>query len=1015
VPQVDCGTFLRFNPIEKNRSLNVNDGIYMLINSVIGRFVCVVIAVCISGMFSNSAAQFKSVKTDDLNLLYYDFGHEYLINHTVRSFRNALNFHRTLFDYNLSEPVTLIMQDFGDFGNAGASAVPQNVILMGIAPFHYAYETNPANERINVLMNHELVHIVALDKASKTDRIYRNMFMGKVDPAQSDPISMFYGYLTTPRRYSPRWYHEGIAEFLTTWMSGGIGRVMGAYDEMMFRTMVRDGAHIYDAIGLESEGTTIDFQVGSHSYMYGTRFMSYLALQYGPESLIEWTARSDDSKRFFSRQFKNVYGNSLNSEWTNWVEWEREWQQGNLERIRSNPVTVGKPLSRTPLGAISRAIYDDENNRIFVAVAYPGQVAHIAILNPDDGTMRRLADIEGPALYFVSSLAYDPETATLFYTNNNNGWRDLYSVDVNSGRTRLLVKGVRTGDLAFNSADKSLWGIRHFNGIVSIVRIQYPYTDWNRVHSMRYGDDIFDIDLSPDGELLTAAIGDVSGNQKLVMMKTADLLNGEFKPDEIFDFAESSPAGFSFSPDGQFLFGSTYYSGVSNIVRYELETEEIRWLTNAETGLFKPIPVWQDSLIAFEYTGEGFMPIKIANEPVERVSAIQFLGQQIVENHPIVINWMLEPPSPHTVDMDTLIRSRSEYSSIQNLQLSSAYPILQGYKDYAAVGLRADFSDPLRLHKMSISASWSPSTAMPDNERFHASFNYSIPSWRFFANYNAADFYDLFGPTKTSRKGYSVGVGYNTNLIYDVPRMMDLNITTAYYGGMERLPEFQNIVSSFDSFLSLNARLSYQSTLFSLGAVDHEKGIRWELMSSNNYVEQTLFPRVNQNLDYGIALPFKHSSIWLRSSVGYSFSPRREPLGNFYFGGFGNNWIDYQTSRRYRSFYSFPGAELNEIGGTNFGKILAEWTLPPIRFKKAGFTNLYANWAQLNLFSSGLITNMDSSEFLERYYNVGAQLDVRLAMFSILESTFSVGYASAWNDITGSRGDELMISLRLMR
>jgi len=94
---------------------------------------------------------------------------------------------------------------------------------------------------------------------------------------------------------------------------------------------------------------------------------------------------------------------------------------------------------------------------------------------------------------------------------------------------------------------------------------------------------------------------------------------------------------------------------------------------------------------------------------------------------------------------------------------------------------------------------------------------------------------------------------------------------------------------------------------------------------------------------------------------------------------------------------------------------MVEWALPPVRFRRAGFMNLYANYAQLNLFTSGLFTNVDSSEFNERVYNVGAQLDIRLVVFSILDSTFSAGYASAWNDISGQRSDELMISLRLMR
>lgn len=961
-------------------------------------------------------AQFKSVQTDDLNLVYYNFGHEYLINHTIRSYTNALQFHQEKFRYQLSEPVTVIMSDFGDFAQGGASAVPNNIILMGIAPFHYAYETNPANERINVLMNHELVHIIAQGKPSKSDRFYRSMFSGKVFPDRDDPVTMFYSYLTSPRTFSPRWYHEGIAEYMSTWMSGGIGRVMGAYDEMMFRTMVRDSAYIYDAVGLESEGTTVDFQVGSNSYMYGTRFMSYLSYKYGPQTLLDWTSRTNGSKRFYAGQFKHVYRNSLDDEWSAWVEWEKTWQKENLERIRNNLVTERDVLSEKPLGGVSKGIYDEERNQIFIAVDNPGTIAHIASLDPATGNMKRITDIKGSALYFVSSLAYDPGSGTLFYTNDNNAWRDLYSVNVDSGKSELLLKDLRAGDLVFNPQDRSLWGIRHLNGIVSIIRIPYPYTEWNRIHSMPYGEVIFDIDLSNDGKWLSAAVGDVQGLQRLVMLNTDSLMAEKFTPTEVYDFEVSSPASFTFSKDDKYLFGSSYYSGVSNIVRYHIENEKMEWLTNAETGYFKPIPVNDETVVAFEYTGTGFLPVTIKNEPADRVSAIQFLGQQVVETHPEVIEWMLPPPRQQQFNVDELItKEASEYSPTRKLSVASIYPVVHGYKKFVAAGMQFNLSDPLRLHSLGISVTYSPHSSIPDDERFHGSFHYEMPKWSVFGSYNGADFYDLFGPTRQSRKGYSIGVGRSDSIFEDINRSLNYNVTTAYYGGMERLPEFQNITTSFDQFVSVSGKITYQAMLNSLGAVDYEKGLKWELLSHNNYVKGTLFPRVNQNLDYGIALPIRHSSLWFRSSAGISFSPKREPLGNFYFGGFGNNWVDYQPSRRYRSYYAFPGADLNEVGGTNYGKLMVEWALPPIRFKRAGFMNLYANWAQLNFFTSGLITNVDSSEFQQKYYNVGAQLDVRLAVISILESTFSVGYASAWNDITGARGDELMISLRLMR
>ena len=41
-----------------------------------------------------------------------------------------------------------------------------------------------------------------------------------------------------------------------------------------------------------------------------------------------------------------------------------------------------------------------------------------------------------------------------------------------------------------------------------------------------YGNDIFDIDVSPDGQYLTGAISDVSGKQKLVRYRIDDLRKG---------------------------------------------------------------------------------------------------------------------------------------------------------------------------------------------------------------------------------------------------------------------------------------------------------------------------------------------------------------------------------------------------------------------------------------------------------------------------------------------------------
>lgn len=959
-------------------------------------------------------SQVTTQETANLRLLFYDRGHEYIVPHLIMSYENALRFHKKLFQYTPTEKVTVLLQDFGDYGNGGATAVPTNLVSVGISPFHYAYETSPANERMTALMNHELVHIVALDQSTKADRFWQSLFLGKPNPTKEDPLSMFYGYLATPRRFSPRWYHEGIAAFLETWMAGGIGRAMGSYDEMVFRTAVRDGAYIYDVVGLESEGTTIDFMVKANSYLYGTRFMSYLAYHYGPESVVKWVSRPEGSGRYFSAQFEKVFGKSLDDEWARWIQWEYQWQRANLDSIRKYPVTTHRQLSERALGSVSRSFYDPSLGKIFVAINYPGQVAHVASIDVRTGKIDPIVDVKGAALYYVCSAAYDPTTGSFFYTTDNNKWRDLNVVNVRTGETTMLIQDVRTGDLAFNRVDKSLWGIRHLNGISTIVRIPPPYREWNQVYSLPYGKDMFDLDISPDGTILTGALAELDGTQRLVKFDIAKLLKGDTSFEVLYDFEISSPATFTFSEDGRYVYGSTYYTGVSNIVRYDFQTKKAEWLTNTETGYFRPVPISKDSMIAFYFTGNGFVPVSIAIQPIEDVSAINFLGQAIVEKHPVVMSWHLKPPTLQEFNPDSLVIFSGTYNPTKYLRLMSGYPIVEGYKNFAAFGFRLNFSDYVLLNELVLTGSYTPNKLLPSNERWHVSALFKYWRWNFKATYNWADFYDLFGPTKVGRKGYSLGVQYREYLVFDEPKLMDYSFSLTKFGGLERLPEAQNITVSFDNFWSLSGKLSYQYTMRSLGSIEEEKGVRWQLLGYNNYVNGKHFARMLGNFDYGILLPIHHSSIWFRTSAGYSFGDRREPLANFFFGGFGNNWVDYQDARRFREYYSFPGVALNAIGGTNYGKLLVEWTLPPLRFRRLGFTFLYSNWTQLMLFSSGIVTNFDDSSVRRTVANAGAQLDFKLVIFSTLESTLSVGYARAaarHQKFT----DEFMVSLKLLK
>lgn len=958
-----------------------------------------------------SYPQYNIIETPNQTLVSYGEASSYMVKYVGSCVENALRFNKTIYNYNPFENVTVIMHDMSDYGNGGANSIPRNFVMLAIAPANFVYETTPSNERINTTMNHEFVHIATLDAATGTDRFYRSLFFGKVAEEADNPLTMFYSYMTTPRRAAPRWYFEGIAVFMETWMAGGLGRALGGYDEMVFRTFVKEDAVIYDLVGLESEGTQTDFQVEVNAYLYGTRFMSYLALKYGPDKLIKWTSRYEGSKAYFASQFFEIYGVSLEDAWLKWIEWEKQFQKNNLQKISKYPVTQSRNISGNVLGSLSRPFIDRTNNKLYAAVNYPGQTAHIASIDISTGVVEKITDVKGPALYFVSSLTYDPEKRKIFYTSDNNGWRDLVEYDLNTNESKVLIKEVRTGDLAFNPVDKSIWGIRHFNGISTIVRIPYPYEEWNQIYSLPYGQDMYDIDISHNGEKIIGALAEIDGTQLLLKADVADLMYGNTLFDTLFNFENSLPANFTFSDDDNYIYGSSYYSGVSNIYRYSFEAEDMYILSNCETGLFRPVPYSSDSLIAFKYTSKGLSPVMMQNEPLQNVASISFLGQEIADNYPTVKNWMAPPPS--SVNFDSLIVYSGGYNSIAHIGFASAYPIVEGYKDFVSYGLKFNLSDPVNFHQLSLKASYTPHEIIPKNERLHLGLDYSFGPWEASAALNNADFYDLFGPTKGSRKGYSLGLRFKENIIYDVPEILDYKIYANYYGNLERLPDYQNVRASYDRFFNVGTTFSYSDMRASLGAVDHEKGYKFVLNSNNNYVITTLYPQVHADANYGFALPINHSSVWLRGSAGYSYGRREEPFANFYFGGFGNNYIDMASEKRYREYYSFPGTELNSIGGINYGKFMIDWNLPPVRFRGMGVSSFYLNYARTSLFTSAISTDLDSHEFRRTLANIGIQVDFKFVMFYHLKMTFSAGYAAAF-ERNQKMTDELMFSLKIL-
>ena len=968
--------------------------------------------------------------TDEAQLVFFDKSLSRYIPHMVRMYQNGKALHEQIWTTDsvyVPEAPLLMLTDWEDDGNGGATPLPRSMIQIGMAPMSMSYYINPSIERYRQLFCHEYTHIVMTDKYNRRDLGWRKFFGTKVGTDSSQPISALWSYLSVPRWYAPRWYHEGIACFMETWLGGGVGRALGGYDEMYFRSIIHGGEPLFSVVGLETEGSTMDFQVGANAYLYGTRFVNYMVGQYGYENVIRFYNRTADSKTFFGNQFKQVFGRPLRQVWNEWKVEEKKHQETNLAAIREYPVTETVPLTKDPLGSVSPFVYDPGTGKAYAAMNAPGDFAHITEIDLNTGRQRKVTDLYGIQLYNPAFVALDRNAQRLIFTFNNAKMRGLMVYDLQKRKVVKRMKYQRVNNIVYDNASNCLYGLFSNGGTQSIIRYDRNLENPEIIYAFPFGVSVFDMDISHDGKLLTLTKQGDNGEHTLLLFNTEDLANANYHVEELLTWEDSNLGQFRFSLDDKYLIGSSYYTGVSNLWQINLETREMELLTNTEIGLFAPLEIAPDQLLALEFERDGMRPVTLVRNVIEDANAIELFGQKAYENNQEAlesVGLLKEPLEP--IEFGDVYNNITAYAPLKEMRFAGAYPTITGFTDKQAwnhvtpvLGYRFMFKDPVGLSSIKLDLGVSPWSSNDLKNKFHVDFEWKYYFWTLKAAWNHTDFYDLAGPIRTSRKGYMVSLAYDYTNSLVMPYTKSWGASIATYGDMDALPLYQEIevdegITSMQT-ASLYGKIS--RTRATLGAVMREQGYELGISGYTYLAGGKFFPSIDATADFGFLVPVgRNTNFWLRTAAGHSFGDPASAFGNTYFGSFRNNRVDYRNAFQYRLATAMPGATIDAIKAHSYAKATAELNLRPIRLNDFGFLFLYPTWIQCSLFGTGLST-WNPGEARQMYYSAGVQLTTEIVFFNYLKTTLSIGYGHLFapEGFPGGRhGNELMVSLKLL-
>ena len=284
----------------------------------------------------------------------------------------------------------------------------------------------------------------------------------------------------------------------------------------------------------------------------------------------------------------------------------------------------------------------------------------------------------------------------------------------------------------------------------------------------------YDLDISPDGRLLSASVTEVNGDQFLRVWEIAEDPRAATRSRSPSSASGSRSRRVSCSPRT----GATCTAAAITRASRTSSATRSRPARSRRCPTRKPGSSGRcrsptGGCVVLNYTAEGFVPATIEPRPIEDVSAITFLGAEVAEKYPVVKTWQVPPAS--TVDDDKVIIGKGPVPAAARPRAGERVPGaaglqgLGGHRLSASTSrIRSQFAKPRhhrRLHA-------GPTTCRATSAATWTSAG-SYLGWRGALSWNRSDFYDLFGPTKRSRKGYAAKLGYDWLLIWDEPRRLD--------------------------------------------------------------------------------------------------------------------------------------------------------------------------------------------------------------------------------------------------
>lgn len=696
--------------------------------------------------------RWHSLSTAHFDIHYYE-GEEVLAAKVARIAEDVYAKLVPLFGTTPADRTQIVLTDHVDAANGLTTTVPYDHIVLYAYPPEADGELGSYDDYVHMLFVHEYAHVLHMNTVGGIPKAL-NTVLGKT-------------YL--PNSVAPSWLVEGLAVTVESRVTGQ-GRYGSSRTRMILRAALLDDQWLTLP---ELTEAPLKRPRASAWYLYGGELISWVAEQVGLDRLRDYL--KSYGRRIIPYGINLLAKQTLGKSWWDfYLEWTaltRAREEARVAAIEEEGVVAGTPL--TTNGEEHRSPRFSPEGRFVAYLQNDGHVRqHVRVHDLATGRSRLVAECDG----YCHHLAWMPDGRRLLVTRTAYEglvyrYRQLFEVDVRTGRERQVTHGLRVREIDVSPDGTHVAFVTTAVGKTSLALLELASGELRFLVEPEGFDQLAAPRFSPDGRRIAySAWVDGDGRRDLFVVDVEGGSPRRVTWDAALDL---DPA---WSADGAHLLFASDPDGVYNIYALRLADGARFRVTNVRTGAFSPdVDAAGQRIVFRRYGGQGY--------------DVHVLGYAPASWRAVGSAGPAPPSSAPYVEPDTKVGEATSYNPLPTLRPFRWEPTWSIDQDgLGAVGLRVSGKDAVGQHYWLTALDYAVSSQTLSELFVYTNrmlpvdigVSFSHLTWERLAFFRdqlqrydervLAGSLDLAVPIPHVRRGVSVSAGYTFRLTMEVDR-----------------------------------------------------------------------------------------------------------------------------------------------------------------------------------------------------------------------------------------------------